>query len=88
MYSFTKHAIMRMNQRGITRNMIELTLNYGKSIKDKIALTRKEINKLIKKYPQLKQDFIKLLDKGGLILVVKNNYIITLYKPKKGIING
>jgi len=88
MLQFTKHALARMNQRGITRDMVELALDYGKFVKDKVVLGRKEIKKLIKKYPSLKSKLLKLFDSKGLVVVFENNYIITVYKPQKGLING
>jgi len=88
MLQFTKHALARMNQRGITRDMVELALDYGKFVKDKVVLGRKEIKKLIKKYPNLKSKLLKLFDSKGLVVVLENNYIITVYKPQKGLIHG
>jgi len=88
MLQFTKHALARMNQRGITKDMVELALDYGKFVKDKIVLGRKEIKKLIKKYPSLKSKLLKLFDSKGLVVVLENNYIITVYKPQKGLIHG
>jgi len=88
MLQFTKHALARMNQRGITKEMVELALDYGKFVKDKVVLGRKEIKKLIKKYPALKSKLLKLFDSKGLVVVFENNYIITVYKPQKGLING
>jgi len=88
MLQFTKHALARMNQRGITKEMVELALDYGKFVKDKVVLGRKEIKKLIKKYPTLKSKLLKLFDSKGLVVVFENNYIITVYKPQKGLING
>ena len=88
MLQFTKHALDRMNQRGITKDMIELALDYGKFMKDKVVLGKKEIKKLIKKYPNLKSKLLKLFDSKGLVVVFENNYIITVYKPQKGFIHG
>jgi len=87
MLKLTKHALQRMNQRGITKNMIELALDYGKFVKDKVILGRKEIKKIIKKYPTLKSKLLKLFDSKGLVVVFDNNYIITVYKPQKGFIH-
>jgi len=88
MLQFTKHALARMNQRGITKDMVELALDYGRFVKDKVVLGRKEIKKLIKKSPALKSKLLKLFDSKGLVVVFENNYIITVYKPQKGLING
>jgi len=88
MLQFTKHALARMNQRGITKDMVELALDYGRFVKDKIVLGKKEIKKLIKKYPALKSKLLKLFDSKGLVVVFEDNYIITVYKPQKGFIHG
>ncbi len=88
MLQFTKHALARMNQRGITKDMVELTLDYGRFVKDKVVLGRKEIKKLIEKYPALKSKLLKLFDSKGLVVVFENDYIITVYKPQKGLISG
>ena len=88
MLKFTKHAMTRMSQRGITKDMIELTLDYGRLLKDKVVLGKREIKKLIKKYPNLKSKFLKLFDSKGLVVVLEDNYIITVYKPQKGFNNG
>ena len=87
MLQFSRHALARMGQRGITKNMIELALDYGKFVKDKVILGRKEIKKIIKKYPTLKSKLLKLFDSKGLVVVFDNNYIITVYKPQKGFIH-
>ena len=87
MLQFSRHALARMNQRGITKNMIELALDYGKFVKDKVILGRKEIKKIIKKYPDLKSKLLKLFDSKGLVVVFDNDYIITVYKPQKGFIH-
>lgn len=81
MINFTKHAIKRMNQRGITKEMIDLTIEYGKCKKDKIILNMKEIKKLIKKVStKLKSKLLHILDKGGLTVVLGDDaFVITVY---------
>lgn len=88
MLQFTHHALTRMSQRGITKEMIELALDYGRFVKDKVILGRKEIKKLIKKYPYLKSKLLKLFDSKGLVVVFEDNYIITVYKPHNGLIHN
>ena len=81
MIKFTKHGIQRMNQRGITKEMIELTIEYGKYQKDQIILTSRDIKKLIKKVSkEIKSKLMKLLDKGGLVVVLSDDCaVITVY---------
>ena len=82
---FTRHGMRRMNQRGITKEMIKLTIEYGKYIKDKIILTSREIKKLISSVEnKIKSKLMKLLDKGGLVVVLSNDFaVITVYNCTK-----
>jgi hypothetical protein len=82
MITYTKHGIRRMNQRGITKEMIELTIEYGKYIQDKIILRAREIKALIPKVSQeIKCKLLKLLDKGGLVVVLSDECtVITVYR--------
>ncbi len=81
MIKFTKHGIKRMNQRGITKEMIELTVEYGQYHKDKIILKSRDIKKLITKVSkEIKAKLMKLLDKGGLVVVLSDDCaVITVY---------
>ena len=87
MLQFTKHALIRMSQRGITKEMIELALDYGRFLKDKIILGRKEIKRVIQKHPNLKSKLLKLFDSNGLVVVFEDSYIITVYKPQNGFVH-
>jgi len=88
MLNFTKHAIKRMNQRGISKEMINLTIEYGKCIKDKIILNSRDIKKMLYKVSQeLKSKLLKILDKGGLTVILGDDAsVITVYNcNRKGI---
>ena len=82
MVTYTKHGMDRMNQRGITREMIELTMEYGQYKKDKIILKARDIKRLIKKVSgEIKAKLMKLLDKGGLVVVLSDDCaVITVYR--------
>ena len=78
----TYHAEVRINQRGITKDMIELALDYGRFVKDKVIFGKREAKKLLNKFKkssEMKKKLLKIMDKGGVVLVV-NNGIITAYK--------
>lgn len=49
MINLTEHGMARMNQRGITREMIEIVLEYGDYIQDKVVLNSKKLKKLVQK---------------------------------------
>ena len=81
MIKFTKHGIQRMNQRGVTKEMIELTVEYGKYFNDKIILKSRDIKKLLTKVSkEIKAKLMKILDKGGLVVVMSDDWaVITVY---------
>ncbi len=70
-----------MNQRGITKEMIELTVEYGKCLNDKIILKSKDIKKLLTRVSkEIKAKLMKILDKGGLVVVMSDDWaVITVY---------
>ena len=79
---FTYHAEVRINQRGITKDMIEIALDYGRLVKDKVIFGKKEAKKLLNKFrksKEMKSKLLKIMDKGGVVLVVDND-IVTAYK--------
>ena len=79
----TLHINQRARQRGITKRMIELTLEYGEVQADKIKLGTKRIKKLLQNRKKISQDFksdmLKILDKGGLVVVISGAAMITAY---------
>ncbi len=75
----TLHINQRVRQRGITNRMIELTLEYGIVQADKIKLGSRRIKKLLRTHKDIKADLLKILDKGGLIVVVSGAAMITAY---------
>lgn len=79
----TLHINQRVRQRGITKRMIELTLEFGEVQADKIRLGSRRIKKLLKNRKrisrELKRDLLKILDKGGLVVVTTGETLITAY---------
>ena len=75
----TLHINQRIRQRGITNQMIELTLEYGKRKGDQIRLGTRHIKKLLRIHAELKPQLLKIMDKGGLIVVFSGTVLITAY---------
>jgi len=59
--------------------MIELTLEHGIAQADKIKLGTRRIKSLLQTHKYLKADLLKILDKGGLVVVISGNSMITAY---------
>jgi len=73
------HINQRARQRGITKQMIDLTLKYGKLKGDKIRLGTRRIKELLRTKAELKSELLKLMDKGGLVVVFSGATLITAY---------
>ena len=71
----TKHIEKRMAQRGISKAMIELVLNYGEDAGDKVVLGRRAAQRLLEDFRTL----IKIVDKGGVTIVTQGEAMITAY---------
>ena len=82
----TYHVDVRMNQRGITEEMLGLTLEYGDIQGDKFVTNRKNLKSIlgeldmhIRQPQKLRKTALKLMDKGGISVVVDNGNLITTY---------
>ena len=71
----TKHFQQRMAQRGISKDMVDLVLNYGVTEGDKVILNRKASARLM----EAARTLSKILDKGGLVVVTSGDAQLTTY---------
>lgn len=75
----SRHIDQRMNQRGITKEMVELTLEYGEIENDRWVLNRKRVETMIESLEKQLCTARKLRDKGGIIVVAEDNTLVTTY---------
>jgi hypothetical protein len=68
-----------MSQRGLPKKIIDLVLEFGKDKGDKLILNRKETQKLIDEVDNFKRDLLKVMDKGGVTVVLDNEFLVTTY---------
>ena len=76
----TLHLDQRMNQRGITREMLDLALAYGQWDGDRCILNKQSIQRLIEQNDRLRSVAVRALDKGGIVVVEAGGEEITTYK--------
>lgn len=79
----TKHFQCRMSQRGLTKKLIDLVFEFGKDKGDKLILDRKETQKLIDEIDSFRKNLLKVMDKGGVTIVVEDEKLITTYNLDK-----
>ncbi|WED79277.1 hypothetical protein [Aeromonas allosaccharophila] len=69
-----------MTQRGISKRMVDLALDYGKlESNDKYVLRQKDAVKLLSELQDSLRHLKKIIDKGGVTVVVNGESLITTY---------
>ena len=75
----TNHIEKRMNQRGITKQMLDLVFTHGTPVQDKYVLGRKELKSRLEELRNEERVLMKMMDKGGVVAVEADNAQITAY---------
>ncbi len=76
----TMHAQKRMAQRGINQNVANYVfLNGTPTQRGKISLGKREALQILEKLEDEKRLLKKILDKGGVVVVVDGDTLITTY---------
>lgn len=79
----THHMDVRMNQRGITADLVNFALEHGEWKGDRCRLDRKGLKRLIANIDQTRSVAIRALDKGGLEVIEADARLITTYQMSK-----
>ncbi|MDN5053941.1 DUF4258 domain-containing protein [Aliarcobacter butzleri] len=79
----TNHFKSRMSQRGISKKVIDLVLAFGKHEGDKLFLDKKETQRIIYQIDNLRNTLLKVMDKGGVAVIVEDETLITTYNLDK-----
>ena len=77
------HASQRMNQRGISRRLLEFALRHGRIDGDKHVLDRKESLRLITVLNEELRLAKQVLAKGGVTVVNDRDSVITTYNLRQ-----
>lgn len=75
----TKHCQARMSQRGLPKRLLELVLEFGKDNGDKLILNKKATQQLINEIDTMRKELLRVMDKGGVTVVIDNESLITAY---------
>jgi len=79
----TKHCQARMSQRGLPKRLLDLVLEFGKNNGDKLILNKKATQKVIDEIDSIRKELLRVMDKGGVIVVLDNDTLITTYNIYK-----
>lgn len=75
----TRHIQQRMSQRGVTRDLVDLVMTYGRQDQDKYVMGRREAQKHLEALQNETRLVKKVLDKGGVVVVADGDALITTY---------
>lgn len=75
----TNHILTRMSQRGISKKLVDLVYEYGKEKGDKLILNKKTTQTLIKEIDSMRKELLRIMDKGGVTVVLDNDALVTAY---------
>ena len=75
----TKHCQARITQRELTKRFLDLVLEFGKDNGDKLILNKKATKKVIEEIDSIRKELLKIMDKGGVTVVIENERLITAY---------
>lgn len=75
----TIHATQRMAQRGITGVMVDLALEWGVVDGDRCVLDKNAALARLEALRQEQRVLLRVIDKGGVVVVAQGESIITTY---------
>lgn len=78
--NITHHFDVRANQRGIRKDLIDLTLDLGDLDGDKIILTSKIIDAEMKDLQRRMKLLSEARKKGGVVVIAEGDNLITTYR--------
>ena len=80
----TKHAKQRMKQRGIRQSMNDLTQVYADlDHKNRCILNKKNAIQVMEDLKLSLKTVMKVIDKGGLVVVEESGRVVTTYNYNK-----
>ncbi|CAM3227735.1 hypothetical protein [Vibrio rarus] len=75
----TRHIQMRMSERAINDQMLDIVEKFGVDDGDKIILNKKAIDSALTSLKRISQNMQKMSQRGGLVLVKSGDLDITTY---------
>ncbi|MEZ8968751.1 hypothetical protein AB4347_02030 [Vibrio breoganii] len=75
----TRHIHMRMSERSITEQMLDIVEKFGVDDGDKIILNKKAIDSALTSLKKISQGMQKMSKRGGLVLVKSGDMDVTTY---------
>ena len=68
-----------MSQRGLPKRLLDLVLEFGRDSGDKLILNKKATQRVIDEIDKMRKELLRVMDKGGVTVVLDNKSLITAY---------
>lgn len=76
----THHMDVRMNQRGIRRQLVELAIECGEIDGDRYVLGRNQIDNLLAELNRRRKLLMEAARKGGVVVALEGDAAITAFR--------
>ncbi len=78
----THHLKIRMSQRGIRKNIVELVRAYGRVVGNQVRLDVADARVLLADTRELQRLAIQVIDKGGVVVVEVDGVPVTTFNSR------
>lgn len=85
---FSRHARIRMSQRGIPDWMVHFVRAHGEVEGDEVRLDRRGAMALLEHADEMRRQALKVLDKGGVAVIEQGDHVVTTYNITERRKNG
>lgn len=73
----TTHFDNRVQERGISQELVDLVLKHGTQNGNKIIITKKASQQVLNHLDRLRKSFVRICDKGGIEIAADGDVLIT-----------
>lgn len=77
----SRHLHQRASQRGRRWDDLDLALTHGRIEGDKYVLGVRDLRAMLGELDKQRQSVLRLIDKGGIVVVEADGVVITTYRP-------
>lgn len=78
----THHLKVRMSQRGIRKNIVDLVRDYGRIVGDQRRLDIADARILLAEARELQRLALQVIDKGGVVVVEVDGVAVTTFNTR------
>lgn len=87
--SRTRHMQVRMNQRAISQEIVDLVLSFGEpNHRGQFILNRQAAAELMERLNIMRHNVARVFNKGGVVVVQDGEKLVTTYNYRRAVKRG